>query len=318
MNLLLCPGVYLPHQRAGSEIYLHKLAVYLQSIGHIVNVIAHCPDGKYSFEGISVHPCNKEAWQYDNIPLWKDADLVFTQLSGTYYVMNKMRLHNKKVINLAHNNGAYAQVPLRKNVYTIYNCENTRKELNYNHEGFVCPPPVFIDHYKDVDRSNATYITLINHNENKGGKILIEIAKRMPSYQFLAVQGGYYEQVYSREPNIKYVPLVEDIRPYLAQTRIMIAPSAYESYGQAQVEALCCGIPVIATNLPGFRESLGSAGIWVYDRENIDAWINCIEQVLKYDYPMGAPRIRAEQLTPSTDLKNLNDWLEKINKLAIS
>jgi hypothetical protein len=36
MKILLSPGIYLPHQRAGSEIYLHRVVSYLMSKGHEV------------------------------------------------------------------------------------------------------------------------------------------------------------------------------------------------------------------------------------------------------------------------------------------
>lgn len=313
MNILLCPGVYLPHQRAGSEIYLHKVAKHLLKT-HDVRCIAHCPDGRYNFEGVEVYPVNTQQWQTDNSYLWSWADLVFTQLSGTYYVMNKMRVHQKKIINFAHNNGGYAQVPLRKNVYTVYNCENTAKELNYNQETFILPPPIYREMFT---QERGEYITLVNHNENKGGKILIEIAKEMPDLQFMAIHGGYYEQIWSKEPNIKYVPLAEDIRPYLSQTRLIIAPSEYESYGQSCLEAMCCGIPVIATNLGGFRESLGHAGRFIFDRNDIKGWCMVIRDTLaNYDAWSKMALERAGELTPDKDLADFEIWLNKINNLA--
>jgi len=319
MNILLTPGVYLPMQRAGSEIYLHKIAKYLQLVGHDVRCISHAPNGEYEYDGIRVYKYNKENWQTDNNYLWGWADLIFTQLSGTPYALNKMRIHKKKIVNFAHNNGAYAQIPLRNNIYTIYNCENTAKELNYNHDSIVCAPPVFKEHYKDVDRKDANYITLINHNENKGGKILIEIAKHMPNHKFLAVQGGYYEQIFDRKVrNITYAPMVEDIRPYLAKTKILIAPSEYESYGQAQVEAMCCGIPVIATKLKGFEESLQDAAYFIKDRNNIVSWCDSIMAIeAEYENCCNESLKRVDLLTPEKDLENINIWLNKISNLAI-
>ncbi len=319
MRILLTPGVYLPNQRAGSEIYLHKIAKYLLSIGHEVKCIAHCVES-YEYEGVQVYKSNAEQWKNDNQIVWDWADLVFTQLSGTGYALNKSRLSPKKLINFAHNNAGYPQIPLRKNVFTVYNCQNTANELHYKHDSFTLPPPVFKEHYKDVDRSNAEYITLINHNENKGGKILIDIAKAMPDYKFMAVQGGYYKQIYSKEPNINYVPMVDDIRPYLAQTRILISPSEYESYGQAQVEAMCCGIPVIATNLPGFREALGDSGIYINDRNNVHEWVGSIIIVnnsMDGDlWPLS--EMRANELDPKKDLADFANWLEKINNLVLN
>ena len=102
MKILLSPGIYLPHQRAGSEIYLHRVVKYLMSKGHEVKAVTRCPEN-YTFEGIEVYKAKDNYKQCHN-DLWDWADLVFCQLSGTYYAMNKQRLNAKKVINFAHNN----------------------------------------------------------------------------------------------------------------------------------------------------------------------------------------------------------------------
>ena len=90
------------------------------------------------------------------------------------------------LVTFAHNNVGYPQVNIRQNVYTVYNCENTKRELNYKQLTYTLYAPI---NYRDysTDRPEAEYVTLINHNENKGGQILIEIAKRMPKTKFMAV-----------------------------------------------------------------------------------------------------------------------------------
>lgn len=312
MNILLSPGIYLPHQIAGSEICLHRICKYLMSKGHQIKAITRYPVN-YSYEGIDVYAQTKDYKTCHN-NLWDWADLVFCQLSGTYYAMNKQKIKPKKVINFVHNNASYPQVDIRKNVYTVYNTEQVKKELNYKQETFVLHPPVNYRDFADVDTSKAEYITLINHNENKGGRILIEIAKRLPKHKFLAVQGGYYHQVVDRKvKNIKYVGITNDIKQYLAKTKLLIAPSEYESYGMAQIEAMCCNIPVIASDIPGFRESLSDAATFVH-RNNIDAWVEAIEsgEWIKDKKPIE----RAMELDPIKDLAKFEKWLLKISKLA--
>ena len=312
MNILLSPGIYLPHQIAGSEICLHRICKYLMSKGHQIKAITRYPED-YVYDGIEVYKQNKD-YKVCHNHLWDWADLVFCQLSGTYYAMNKQKIKPKKVINFVHNNASYPQVDIRKNVYTVYNTEQVKKELNYKQETFVLHPPVNYRDFADVDTSKAEYITLINHNENKGGRILIEIAKRLPKHKFLAVQGGYYHQVVDRKvKNIKYVGITNDIKKYLAKTKLLIAPSEYESYGMAQIEAMCCNIPVIASNIPGFRESLSDAATFV-QRNNIDAWVEAIEsgEWIKDKKPIE----RAMELDPIKDLAKFEKWLLKISKLA--
>ena len=314
MNILLSPGIYLPHQRAGSEIYLHRVVKYLMSKGHQVKAVTRCPEN-YVFEGIEVYKA-KQNYKDCHNNLWDWADLVFCQLSGTYYAMNKQRIKPKKVINFAHNNVGYPQVNIRKNVFTVYNCENTKRELNYNQETYTLYAPIDYRDYQGVDRSGAEYVTLINHNENKGGKILIEIAKRMPKVKFMAVQGGYYHQITDpKVKNIHYVGITDDIRKYLAKTKVLIAPSEYESYGMAQIEALCCNIPVICSDIPGFRDSVADAGIYV-NREDIQGWVNAITNCDKIETKK-TPLERAKELEPTLELPKFEKWLKKICNLAM-
>jgi glycosyltransferase involved in cell wall biosynthesis len=284
------------------------------SKGHEVKAVTRYPEN-YQYEGIEVYSQKKD-YKVCHNNLWDWADLVFCQLSGTYYAMNKQRLNAKKVINFAHNNAGYPQVNIRKNVFTVYNSEQTKKELNYLQETYVLYPPVNYRDFENVDTSKAEYITLINHNENKGGQILIEIAKRMPHHKFMAVQGGYYHQIVdAKAKNIKYVGITDDIRKYLAMTKLLISPSDYDSYGMAQIEALCCNIPVIASDIPGFRESLSDSAIFV-KRNDIDAWVEAIknsEQLFKNKKPIE----RAKELDPVKELAKFEKWLIKISKLAM-
>jgi glycosyltransferase involved in cell wall biosynthesis len=63
-----------------------------------------------------------------------------------------------------------------------------------------------------------------------------------------------------------------------ARTRILLVPSAYESWGRVASEALCSGIPVIAHPTTGLIENLGDAGIFV-DRRDTDGWIAALRRL---------------------------------------
>ena len=83
----------------------------------------------------------------------------------------------------------------------------------------------------------------------------------------------------------------------------------------AQIEALCCNIPVIASNIPGFRESLSNHGVFV-NRNNIDDWVYAIknsDELFKDKKPID----RAKELDPIKDLAKFEKWLIKISKLAM-
>jgi glycosyltransferase involved in cell wall biosynthesis len=112
-------------------------------------------------------------------------------------------------------------------------------------------------------------ITLINANQNKGTHVLYEIARRMPKYNFLGVLPYYGERTLPTSPpqNIEWVKFDDDIRNILRQTRILLMPSYYESYGRVAVEAMINGIPVIYSR--PMVKSLYPGG----STEGLDAWI---------------------------------------------
>jgi alpha-1,3-rhamnosyl/mannosyltransferase len=45
----------------------------------------------------------------------------------------------------------------------------------------------------------------------------------------------------------------------------LMQPSLYEGFGLPLIEAMACGCPVVATDMPMFREVLGGAGLLVAD-----------------------------------------------------
>jgi glycosyltransferase involved in cell wall biosynthesis len=153
----------------------------------------------------------------------------------------------------------------------------------------VVRPLMHRDKIVITEQFAGEYITLINANQNKGVAQFCDIARKMPSRKFLGVLPYYGElRLPPNLPsNIKWVPFDDDIRTILKQTRILLVPSYYESYGRVAVEAMINGIPVLYSkplktsiypggSTEGMREWIGDAGI-ACDREVIDEWTTAIE-----------------------------------------
>lgn len=310
MNLVFNLHSYVPEQMSGAETMAHRMAKYLASKGHKVTVICGKPDKM--LDGVVVR---KE--DPGNLIL-KEADLVFTHLGQTGDSFNKARFYKKKLIHIAHNSFDYPTVRCRiQNNFIVYNSHWVKETLNYKQEGFVLYPPVDYREYTGV--KPGKYVTLVNLNENKGGQILIELAKRLPEVQFMGVEGGYYDQIKDESlTNIKYVPPAQDIRSVLKQTRILIAPSAYESWGQIGIEAASSGIPVIASPTPGLKQSLKDGAIFC-ERDNLDEWVKAIkslENQKAYAEWGKKAKVRAIELDPVPQLEAFEKWLIEINKRA--
>ncbi len=151
--------------------------------------------------------------------------------------------------------------------------------------------PTFIESdfsvFSPPQRSTGEYITLINANIMKGLEVFVNLAKRMPERKFLGVK-PYYNvvKVPTDVPNIKWIDIQDDVKDILRDTRVLLVPSAYESWGRVAFEAMYNGIPVLYTkpvdSLPGFnfksgttqgmKEWIGDAAIEC-DRTNIEEWI---------------------------------------------
>ncbi len=106
------------------------------------------------------------------------------------------KMYKKPVFHLIHNSHPYPEIiDAEKNQHIIYNSLWLKELLNYNFSNFILTPPVDYNYYDlGNEPEKSEYITLINLNENKGGKIFAEIARAMPHKSFLGVYGSYDEQ----------------------------------------------------------------------------------------------------------------------------
>jgi len=245
---------------------------------------------------------------------WCDA--VFTHLDYTKWTIYKANVYKKPVFHLIHNSHPYPEIiGAEKPQYIIYNSFWLKDLLNYNFSNFILPPPVdyrFFDLQNDPSKSE--YITLINLNKNKGGEIFEQIARAMPNKKFLGVMGSYDEQIVPKLPNVKMVEKSVNIKEYYKQTRILLMPSEYESWGMTATEAMSSGIPVISTDTPGLVENCGKAGIYVKKRDDIKSWVKAISDLddeKKYREHSRKAKERAKEHDPRKRLNELEPWIRE-------
>jgi len=317
MRILFHLHAYPPELLAGAETMARRIAKFLKGKGHEIKVYSQTAKSIQFIDEIQVKPYDTSV---DDDSDWQWADLVITHLGATAYCLNKSRFWKKKLVNLIHNS-FFDQLTCCRvaNNYLVYNSPYVKRELEshgYTHPNVICIPPVDYREYEDV-QITGEYITLVNLNENKGGKIFIELAKRLPQYKFLGVTGGYYEQHKQQLPNLTYIPPQGDIKKAYQKTKLLLMPSEYESWGQVAIEALSCGIPVISSKAQGLCEALGYAGMNV-ERDNMDGWIASICAIMedkdRYDKLSFLAKKRAKDLDPTPYLEELNSFLVDINQ----
>jgi glycosyltransferase involved in cell wall biosynthesis len=160
-------------------------------------------------------------------------------------------------------------------LHIVYNTTLVKHYFNSSLHSIITRPP--IDLTKVPIQTTKQYVTLITISAHKGGYQLIEIAKCLPHVKFLGVgDQGIQDTTIS---NIKYISNTRNIREIYEQSSIILMPSAYESWGMVASEAICGGIPVIASQTPGLKENLDYAGIFV-PLHSIQQWVDAIQKLL--------------------------------------
>jgi glycosyltransferase involved in cell wall biosynthesis len=294
---------------------LHAIVKHLQSRGHNIRVLLHQANhyrikNNYVFDGVDVFPPN------DNVVrgMMEWADAVFTHLDYTRWTIHTAKLFRKPVFHLIHNSHPYPEIiDAEHPQHIIYNSFWLKDLLQYNFSNFVLTPPVDYRIY-DTNTSTGDKITLINLNENKGGKVFHEIAKALPNKSFLGVHGSYDPQITQELPNMTYVMNTPDIMQVYRQTRLLLMPSEYESWGRTATEAMCSGIPVICTDTPGLKENCGKAAIYVKDRNNVKEWVKAIEALddeKTYSAASKKAKARSRELDPRKALDEFSTWFEE-------
>lgn len=308
---------------------LHTMNKYLVSQGHEVKVMTRGGDhvtnknGKNyfkkiqrvkTFEGIDIF--YEGVTMYNELFRW--ADVVITHLDQTGKAINLCRSFEKKLVHLIHNSHyRHEVVDINKlNHYIIYNSQWLKDLLKYPLKNTVLRPPVIEKDYRMKPTGKA--ITLINCYQPKGGDILVRLAEELPHRKFIGVM-GYGVQVVGDRKNLTYLENTEKIQDVYKQSKIIIMPSTYESFGRVAIEAAAAGIPVIVTNTPGLKEALGDAGLFITNRDNIEEWVGAIKSLdneINYKSQVAKGKKRAKELTLQAEgeLKEFEQFLLKIKE----
>lgn len=258
-----------PFRNAGSETVLHLALKALVDAGHEVRCyVTDCPGAReQTYDGVHLIPTRNVTLGIAQLRRWQP-EVVVSHHQNALITHRYAPKFGAKTVFLTHNDMNVNDLPLTrwKPDLVVHNSEWVRESLQrYGPQAqeMVMHPP--LDCARHTVTPTGRAVTLINVNEHKGARFLYGLAARMPDVEFIAVLGGHGVQIHPPK-SVKNVTVVKhnpDLRPVWEQTRLLIMPSIYESYGLTGVEAGCSGIPTLANPTPGLRESLGAAGLFV-------------------------------------------------------
>lgn len=281
---------------AGGETSLHAALAHLVRQGHecVVLVGQETEVPPYELDGVSVVTSDSnvaiKSQPFDYFP-W--AEVIVTQLTCSYRGGIVAGMLRKPLIHYMHNDHPKMISTLDKYAWAgLYNTEWVRNAVRSSDvytPGPVLHPVVDPALYATKRTRAAKYVTLVNLSMggdglyDKGWQTFFELAKRNPEVPFLAVRGAYGEQAYEDLPNVTYLDHQPDMRQVYRQTRVLLVPSKYESFGRVAVEAAASGIPSILTATEGTREAMGDAASYC-EYGDLDEWNFALGNVLAGNY----------------------------------
>lgn len=315
----------MPFRCAGSETVLHELMKAAAHAGHEVVVWCTHQDSEHYWRG------NEPIVELDGIKIVRvrnpiiagqqvgrfGPDVVVTHHQHASHAIKVARLLKARSVFTVHNDMDGNRRPLMNRPdLVIYNSDWVRDSLiskfGQPRESLVFHPPLTPDRHK-VDRTGDR-ITMVNLNRDKGADLFYQLAANEPDRKFLGVVGGHGPQIVRRNlANVKIVDHGPDMKRVWTQTRTLLMPSIYESYGLVAVEAGLNGIPTIANPTPGLMENLGAGGLFA-DRDSIAEWqqqLTHLDNPWNYaeasKYALG--RSEAAMKETADTLKSWCDWI---------
>ncbi|MFE7106638.1 glycosyltransferase family 4 protein [Streptomyces sp. NPDC057575] len=317
---------YPPDHNAGAEWMTHSMLRALVARGHDVRVHLFRRSsfwGRYELQGVQVWPASVASRSAG--ALGAVADVVISHLEGVPFAKEAAVRGKVPVISVCHNTHAQTFEEASGADLAVYNSQWMREagEGFYGDGQYAPPartlvvrPPVFAEDYRTTPGDR---VTLVNLNENKGGLLFWELARRMPDVQFLGVRGSYGDQIVERLPNVEvlsHIPGGAMRDKVYARTRILLAPSEYESWGRVAAEAYASGIPVLAHPTPGLTECLDGTG-FLLDRDQPGDWEKVIRRLLSSPgaWERASAKAAARSLTLDPDAE-LAAWCDAVEEVA--
>jgi hypothetical protein len=310
VRVLAVVPLYPPRSRVGAWLSTHECLAYLVGRGHHVDVVTQlAAEDRYELDG--VHVFGRRAPTQE---LAAACDVMISHLGDRQEGARFAQQAGRPSVRMVHGQTTQALSLLREHppALVVHNSAATAAEVAWPGPQLVVRPPVYAERYATTP---GDHVTLVNLSLAKGGGLFDLLARALPELRFLGVRGGYGPQVGRILPNVEHVGTTQNIRDDVyARTRVLLMPSAVESYGRVGVEAMCSGIPVVAHPTPGLRESLGCAGIFA-DRTDLGAWrreLLALQDPTQWLAASARARRRVAALDPRSDLERFERALLEV------
>ena len=125
---------------------------------------------------------------------------------------------------------------------------------------------------KEINRNRNSFITVLSKGQfiRKGGEIIVELAKRIPDYEFIFA-GIDNSDIAEDLPNIKCLGYVtpDELKELYSKTQFYFQLSLFEGFGVAICEAMLCECIPVVSNVNFLPGIIGDSG-FILKKRNVD------------------------------------------------
>jgi hypothetical protein len=321
---------YPPHWNMGGEVSLHRSLVALNG----KKVVLTATEKEYSFEGVEVKKIdtpNVLDIKANPKPIAKqlldlEARVVIAQNELSLPAVHSAKESGAISVISVHTPprfGAGIREAVAYSDYAVYNTQTAARQWGEPNALVLHPP---ISKIPSNTSTGGDAYTVLSSLRNKGVQVVLDLAKLHPDKRFIIVRSPAepthgirdLEEQAAKLSNVELHPRVspEEVYKYLEQTRILLVPSMYETYGMSAIEAAGFGIPAIHVDTPHVREGIGDAAILIkpLDLKGATDGIKLIES--NYDSYSAAARVKAEWISDrqKTELERFSDFIDNVKK----
>ena len=305
--------------RAGAEVFCCDLSVEFSKKGHEVIVVSLYNEVHESFvkklndNGVKIISLNKKkgidfkcAKQFKQIVNSFVPDIIHLHLSSvlTYYLAFGLRKRIWKTYLTVHNiaskeanglNAKLRKIYLKKNRIQMIAISDLIAKTIVDKYG-VSPVTIYnganLNH--DLSKANVEYdfICVARFSEQKNHSLLFEsfreLCKKNTALKLLCVGGGELQEHYKTKiieynlsSNIKIIDPIDNVYDVLKKSKIFILTSRYEGNPISILEAMSCGLPIIAPRVGGIPDIVhdGING-YTFDIDKKDQLLCCFDKIL--------------------------------------
>ncbi len=147
---------------------------------------------------------------------------------------------------------------------------------------FQRAPQADVDDFRARRGLPARYLVAIgNPKPHKNLAVLAQAANEFPEPLVLLAGRGAKRELRFPDRVLELSPVSDDelVRLISGATAVLL-PSRYEGFGLPALEAMACGVPVIAANAGAFPEVVGAAGVLVSPSSARD-WTNAVGRLCR-------------------------------------